>query len=106
MGEFPLLKSLQQEFGGRGLELVGVSLDKDCGKALETARTHGLSWPQLCDGKALEGEVFRLYNTDVTPTYYVIGRDGSIAGKKVEAEALRGIVEKALAAAPPKPAVD
>ena len=104
MGEFPLLKSLQKQFGDKGLALVGVSVDKLCDNARATALKHDLSWPQVCDGKALKGEIVRLYNVDVTPAYYVLGRDGSIVGKKVEAAELQGLVEKALAAAPPKPA--
>jgi peroxiredoxin len=104
VGEFPLLKSLQQQFGDKGLALVGVSVDKVCDRAREAVQKHGLSWPQLCDGKALKGEIMVAYNVDVTPTYYVIGRDGLIAGKRVQAEELQAFIEKALAAPAAAPA--
>lgn len=110
IGEFPLLKRLQQQFGDKGLALVGVSVDKVCDRARDAVQKHGLSWPQFCDGKALRGEITQAYNVDVTPTYYVIGRDGLIAGKRVQAEELQGVIERALAAAaapaPEKPGTE
>jgi hypothetical protein len=105
VGEFPLLKSLQEQLGDKGLALVGVSIDSACDLARGTVQRRGLSWPQICEGKALRGQVPHLFNVDVTPTYYVIDRQGVIVGRKVQAEELRGLVEKALAAeAPAKPA--
>jgi peroxiredoxin len=105
VGEFPLLKSLKEQLGDKGLALVGVSIDTACDRARETVQRHGLSWPQVCEGKALHGQVPHLFNVDVTPTYYVIDRQGVIVGRKVEANEIRGLVEKALAAeTPAKPA--
>lgn len=97
MGEFPLLKGLKEQFSGKGLAMVGVAVDTACDRARETARKHGLTWPQVCEGKALKGEVTRLFNVDATPTYYVLDREGVIIGKKVQAEELQRIVAEALA---------
>ena len=105
MGEFPLLKSLKEQLGDKGLALVGVSIDSSCDRARESVQRHGLTWPQICEGKALHGQVTHLFNVEATPTYYVIDRQGVIVGRKVEASEIRGLVEKALAAeAPAKPA--
>jgi peroxiredoxin len=104
VGEFPLLKSFQQQFSDKGFAMIGVSVDTVCDRAREAVQRHGLSWPQVCDGKAMKGEIAHLYNVDVTPSYYVLDRNGLILGKKVQAEELRGILEKAFAAPAPAPA--
>lgn len=96
-GEFPLLKGLKERFGDKGLALVGVSVDTVCERARATIDRHGLTWPQICEGKALKGEMTRLFNVDTTPVYYVMDREGVIVGKKVQGEELQGIVEAALA---------
>jgi predicted methyltransferase len=44
-----------------------------------TVAQRGMFWPQLCDGKADEGEVAKLYNVQGTPDLFVIDRAGSIA---------------------------
>ncbi len=80
--------------------MIGVAIDANCDDARLTAIKYGLSWPQICEGKAMKGEIARMYNVDTTPTYYVLGRDGLIVGKKVQGEELQGVVESALAAAP------
>jgi peroxiredoxin len=104
VGEFPLLKSLRQQFSDKDLAMIGVSVDTVCDRAREAVQRNGLSWPQACDGKAMRGEMAHLLNVEATPTYYVIDRDGFILGKKVDAEELRGILEKAVAA-PASPAL-
>ena len=83
--------------------MIGVAVDANCDDTRLTSLKHGLSWPQVCDGMALKGKVARLYNVETTPTYYVLGRDGLIVGKKVQAEELQAVVERALAAPASRP---
>lgn len=89
---------MRQRFPAQELAVVGVAVDAVCAKAAAAVELHALTWPQLCDGKGLGGEVARLYNADVTPTYYVLDAGGRIVGKKIEAAKLEETVAKALAA--------
>ena len=102
--EFAQLERLRQRLAGKGVELLGISVDTACDRARATVARHALTWPQACDGKAVKGEAARLYNADEVPAYYVVDRDGVIVGSKVKAEELGDIVDEALRAAPPAPA--
>ena len=100
VGEFPLLKQLQQQHGDEGFAIIGISVDTECSKAQEIARLKGVSWPIVCDGKSMWGSIPRLYNAAGTPTYYVLDRQGRIAAKKIAGNQIRETVEKALLPAP------
>lgn len=53
-----------------------------------------IGWPQICDGKGIEGEVPRLYRVRGSYVTYLVGRDGRIAAKNVHGERLRQTVAK------------
>ena len=48
----------------------------------------GISWPQICDGKADAGAIPKLYNVTGTPDLYVIDRSGNIAARLLTAKQL------------------
>lgn len=103
MGEFPLLARLQERFRTQGFTILGISIDDDCAKAVDVARGQGVTWPVVCEGKGLDGNIARLYSVDGTPTYFLIGRDGRIAAKRFAGENLEAILGRALAAEPAPP---
>lgn len=75
---------------------MGVSVDQKCGLAAATARENHASWPHVCDGRGLDGELPRLFNARGTPSYYLISPDGRIAAKRVPAEELAELLDEML----------
>lgn len=75
---------------------MGVSLDEDCDLAAKVARENQAKWPQVCDGKGLEGELPRRFNAKATASYYLIAPDGELAAKRVRPQKIEELLEEML----------
>lgn len=86
--EMPSMQRLYDEFSGRGLEILAVSVDAPFGESDAAGRPGGrldlfrdelgLTFPILHDP---EGRVQRVYGTTGVPETFLIGRDGLIYKK-------------------------
>ena len=47
MAMMPELKALHEKWRNQGLEIVGVSLDRDVGTVRKACKSEGMSWPQV-----------------------------------------------------------
>ena len=88
MAEVPLLKELYGKYQERGLAIIGIALDDEPAKVERFVAEKGVSWPQICDGKADAGQIPKLYNVNGTPDLYVIDRAGNIAARLSNANRL------------------
>ncbi|HSK80314.1 MAG TPA: TlpA disulfide reductase family protein [Thermoanaerobaculia bacterium] len=96
------LASLYGDLRGRGFEIVGIS-DDTAAEMRKLTAERGLTWPQIVEGPGESlVKLFRIYSV---PTYFLIGRDGTILADDTEFEAnrkaLRGVLEKYLPPPPP-----
>lgn len=64
--------------------MISVSLDENLDVLRAAVNREGMNWPQICDAKGTDTELARLFNA-LTPTHYVIDRDGTIAAKHMGA---------------------
>ncbi len=82
--EMPSLQRLHEAFGGDGLRIVAVSIDRaaDAEKIRDFAREYGLTFEILHDPS---GEIQRAYQTTGVPETFVIGREGDIRRKQIGA---------------------
>lgn len=71
--EMPVLERLHQEFGRRGLAVVGINAREDFPTVGRYVADLGLSFPVLLD---LDGAKGRLYGVVGIPTTVIVGRDG------------------------------
>lgn len=95
------LAALYGDLRGRGFEILGIS-DDTTDEIRKFRAERGMIWPQIVEGT---GEsLFKLYRIYGVPTYFLVGRDGTILADDTEFEAnrkaLRGVLEKYL---PPPP---
>lgn len=71
----PVLESLHQRFGSRGLVVIGVSQDRNASAIAPFARRHGVTFPIVHDaGNAIAGR----YSPPRMPTTYLIDRAGIV----------------------------
>lgn len=73
--ELPELQKLHQQYAPQGVVVLGVSIDKVRGNALEMVDRLGLSFKVLHDA---DGKVVAAYDPLTMPTNYVIDRDGVV----------------------------
>ena len=94
------LQQLQQEFGPKGLRVLGVSVDNGDGTRVHRfAEGERLTFPIAHDP---EGRIQRLYRAVGVPETYLVSRDGRLlwrqqGGLHGNPQAARASVERALA---------
>ncbi len=72
---FPWMNEIQAAYGGEGLVILAVNLDRDRAKADEFLATDRGQLNILYDPK---GDIARQFNFKDMPTAFLIGRDGKV----------------------------
>ncbi|MFO1448827.1 MAG: TlpA disulfide reductase family protein [Opitutaceae bacterium] len=98
----PHLRELHERYHGRGLEIIGVSLDR---AGLTTAvekvvREQALPWPQLYEGRAHQTECAVRYGVQPIPHVLLFGKDGRIVAVNPSRRDLEAHLERLLGDAP------
>lgn len=93
-----MLKEMLAKHEAQGLVIVGVSFDEEEQPFLDAIKKHGLSWPQIRDGK--ERPIAKLFNVQEQPAHYILDREGRIAAKAPPFEKVGGIIADLLKTKP------
>ncbi len=88
--ENPHIVALYKELHAKGLNIIGVSLDKDAAKWKEAIAKDGLTWTQVSNLKFWEEPIAQQYNVEAIPATFILDASG-----KVVAQDLRGAELKA-----------
>lgn len=94
----PHLRELHERYHGRGLEIIGVSLDRaGLTAAVEkVVREQALPWPQLYEGRAHETECAVRYGVQPIPHVLLFGQDGRIVAVNPSKHDLEAHLERLL----------
>ncbi|RYX82965.1 TlpA family protein disulfide reductase [bacterium] len=79
VASLPELKGAYDKYHGKGLEVVGISLDEDKSALTSFIKTRQMAWPQIYDGKGWESVVPGVYGVKAIPFMLIIGKDGKIS---------------------------
>jgi thiol-disulfide isomerase/thioredoxin len=93
--EMPHVRELYDRLHEQGLEVVGVSLDKDAEALAEFLAENQLPWETLAGDETQE--LAEKYSVRGIPTMMAIDKEGKILGVAHQVAALRPLLEKALA---------
>src|SRR5690606_26549021 len=96
--ENPNVVALYNEFHDKGLNIIGVSLDKEGthDKWTEAIATDNLTWTQVSNLKFWQDPVARLYNIESIPATFLLDESGRIIAKDLRGEELRNKVAELL----------
>ena len=94
--EMPNLVDLYAKYKGKGLEIVGVSLDRDAESWKKGIEQLGITWPQMSDLKYWQCEGAQLYAVSSIPHTLLIGPDGTILQRGLHGDELQSAVAEAL----------
>ncbi len=102
IAELPHLTKAYATYHPRGLEVLGISLDREnaAPKLAAFTREKNMPWPQVYDGKYWEAEIAKLYGVRSIPSAFLVDGDtGEIlaAGADLRGEQLAPTLESALA---------
>ena len=98
MGELPNVLKTYQKYHGKGLEIIGVSLDQDQAKLASFIQQKGVTWQQFFDGQGWHNKLAVKYGIKSIPATFLLDGQGKIIAKDVRGEALEQAVGAALAA--------
>lgn len=96
--ENPNLKDVYEKYHDRGLEILGISLDKKVQLWVAAIEQDGLPWPQVYDQKAWAGDAVVKYGVRLIPSNFLIDEHGVIVGKNLKGEKLQQRLEELFAA--------
>ncbi len=94
--EMPNLKQIAADFDGRGLEIVGISLDTDRRLLTEFIEQERLPWKIACSFKGWSDETAALYRIIATPSTWLIDRRGVVRYHDLRGADLRQAVDALL----------
>jgi thiol-disulfide isomerase/thioredoxin len=88
IGEMPALKEIYGKYKGRGLEIVGVSLDNHKTAWLSAIEKLQPDWPQMGDSKGWDSEIAQTYGINALPHTVLIAPDGLIIERGLTGDAI------------------
>jgi len=94
--ENPNMTSLYADFHTKGLEIFGVSLDKDKAAWVKAIADDKLIWKHVSDLKYWQSEAAKLYGVGSIPSMFVLDGDYKIIAKNLRGEQLRAFVAEKL----------
>jgi thiol-disulfide isomerase/thioredoxin len=94
--ENPRLRRLYQQYQGKGLEIVSVSVDADGAKWRKAVTQDQLPWTQVSDLKGWESPAAQLYGVLAVPTSILISPTGQVLAHNLRGEALEKRLAKLL----------
>lgn len=92
--ENPNVVALYNEFHDKGLNIIGVSLDKegDSQKWQDAITADKLTWPQVSNLKYWNDPVAKKYNVQSIPATFILDASGKIVAKDLRGEELKAKV--------------
>lgn len=98
IGELPNVVKAYELYHDKGLEIVGVSLDKDKASWLAAIEQTGQKWPQMSDLKGWDCAGAQIYGIQSIPANVLIDSQGKIVARDLRGDALLEEIESRLAA--------
>ena len=88
--------ALYNEFHAKGLNIIGVSLDKDLTDWTSAIAKDKLSWPQVSNLKKWEDPIALSYGVEALPATYLLNQNGVVVAKDLRGEQLKDRIAKLL----------
>ncbi len=88
--------ALYKDFHSKGLNIIGVSLDKDAAKWKEAIAKDKLVWTQVSHLKYWDEPIAAQYQVQVIPAPFILDASGKLIAKDLKGEALRAKIAELL----------
>jgi peroxiredoxin len=90
------LKSIYYSFQWRGLEIVGISIDKESDIFENSVKSQGITWQQYSELKGWKSSIAGKYQIDEIPSAILIDSTGKIIAYKPQIKILKQIIRENL----------
>lgn len=90
--EMPSMVNLYQQYKGRGLGILGISLDNKHEAWQDATRQLCITWPQMSDLKGWDSEAAALFNVQSIPFTIVVDQQGKILARELRGNQLSDFI--------------
>jgi peroxiredoxin len=94
--ENPSVVAMYNELHEKGLNIIGVSLDKDGDKWKEAIAKDGLTWAQISNLKFWQEPIAEQYNVKSIPATFILDQNGIIVARDLRGDELKAKVKELL----------
>lgn len=94
--ENPNVVAMYKELHPKGLNIIGVSLDKDAAKWKEAIAADNLTWNHISNLKFWEEPIAQQYGVNSIPATFILDANGKIVAKNLRGDALKAKVNELL----------
>jgi thiol-disulfide isomerase/thioredoxin len=91
--ETPNLLAVYKKYKDKGLEVVGISLDKDKQRLTDYLEEHQIPWSNYYDGKGWDNDISRRFGVNGIPKILLIDDKGIVKEVGLRGDAIRKAVE-------------
>lgn len=95
--ENPNVVAIYKELHAKGLNIIGVSLDKDAAKWKEAIAKDHLSWTQVSNLKYWNEPIAAQYKVEAIPATFILDASGKIVAQDLRGDELRAKIIELLA---------
>jgi len=95
--ENPNVVALYKELHSKGLNIIGVSLDKEAGKWKEAIAKDGLTWTHVSNLKFWEEPIAAQYHVESIPATFILDASGKVVAQDLRGPELRAKILELLA---------
>ncbi len=81
-------------YKGKGLNILGISLDQEKADWQKAVKDDGITWQQASDLKRFDGPMEQLFQIEAIPSNFIIDPNGMIVAKNVTGDDLSGFLKK------------
>ncbi len=89
--------AIYKEFHSKGLNIIGVSLDKDAKAWKEAIANDHLNWTQVSHLKHWSEPIAKQYNVESIPATFILDASGKVIAKDLRGADLRNKIAALLA---------
>jgi thiol-disulfide isomerase/thioredoxin len=86
MAEAGHMVKVNEEYGPKGLQFLGISLDSDPSALPPVIKEKGFTWPMSYEGAGWQGKLPRTWGVNSIPQTFIIGPDGTVLWRGHPAE--------------------
>jgi len=94
--DMPNVIEVYKKYKNKGLEIVGVSLDKTHDAWVKGIAELGITWPQMSEVKFWDAEAVKLYGVGGIPHMVLIDQDGTIIARGFHGKELEEMLKEYL----------
>lgn len=95
--ENPNVVAIYKDLHSKGLNIIGVSLDKDAKAWKEAIAKDKLTWNQVSNLKFWDEPIAAQYKVESIPATFILDASGKVVAKDLRGDALRAKIEELLA---------